>query len=59
MLPMLLWVLFSVQIQETAYQRAARELAAVKKELVELKVTISLGGRGLPYENIGDPCHLS
>jgi len=27
----------SVQIHETAYQRASQELAAVKKELVELK----------------------
>ena len=38
LLPMLLF--FSVQIHETAYQRAARELAAVKKELVEVKVII-------------------
>ena len=33
-------VFFSAQIHETAYQRAARELAAVKKEFVELKVII-------------------
>ena len=49
----MLLFLFSVQIHETAYQRAARELAAVKKELVELKVTISLGG--FSYEKVGDP----
>ena len=41
LLPMLLLLFFSVQIHETAYQRAAQELAAVKKELVELKVLIS------------------
>jgi len=36
----LLLLYFSVQIHETAYQRAARELAVVKKELVEMKVII-------------------
>lgn len=41
---LLLLLFFSVQIHETAYQRAAHELAAAKKELVELKVTTSLGG---------------
>ena len=39
---LLLFLFFSAQIHETAYQRAVQELAAVKKESAEFKVIIRL-----------------
>lgn len=39
---LLLFLFFSAQIHETAYQRAVQELAAVKKESAEFKVIIQL-----------------
>ena len=46
-LTLIIWMIFfylsSAKINERAYQRAAEELAVVKREAVELKVTYKKG----------------